>query len=112
MVSGLIKLQKVFLDTRRLSNRVTIYREIKVRGGTILEGYTTSFDAENDFVLNSHILGELREKLRSKMRLKIASTHREATYREMQRHEEQIQSLLKNLKTYVNRFHKAARNMV
>ena len=30
----------------------------------------------------------------------------------MQRHEEQIQSLLKNLKTYVNPFHRAARNMV
>ena len=29
----------------------------------------------------------------------------------MERHEKQIQSLLKNLKTYVNPFHGAAKNM-
>ena len=40
-----------------------------------------------------YILGELRKELKSKMRLKTASTHKEATYGEMQRHEEQIQSL-------------------
>ena len=40
-----------------------------------------------------HILGELRKELNSKMRLKTASTHKEATYGEIQRHEEQIQSL-------------------
>ena len=31
--------------------------------------------------------------------MKTASTHKEATYGKMQRREEQIQSLLKNLKT-------------
>ena len=46
------------------------------------------------------------------MRLKTASTHKEATYGEMQRHKEQIQSLLKNLKTYVNPFHGVVGNMV
>ena len=40
-----------------------------------------------------YILGELRKELKSKMRLKTASTHKEATYGEIQRHEEQIQSL-------------------
>ena len=56
-------------------------------------GYSTSFDAEKDFFLNSNILAELRKELKSKMRLKTASTHKEVTYAEMQRHEEQIQSL-------------------
>ena len=74
-------------------------------------GFSTRFDAVNDFVLNSHILAELRKKLKSKMRLKTASKHKEATYGEMERQEEQIQSLLKNLKTYVNPFHGEARNM-
>ena len=45
------------------------------------------------------------------MRLKTASTHKEATYGEMQRRTEQTQSLLKNLKTYVSPFHGASRNM-
>ena len=76
-------------------------------------GYSTSFDAKNDFALNFHSLAaELRKELRSKMRLKTASTHKESTYGEIQRHKEQIQSLLKNLKTYVNHFHGAVRNMV
>ena len=70
---------------------------MKVRGGP-MGGFSTSFDAENDFVLNSHILAELRKKLKSKMRLKTASTHKEATYGEMERHKEQIKSLLQNLK--------------
>ena len=58
-------------------------------------GYSTSFDAENDFIFNSYILAELRKELKSKMRLKTASTHKGATYGEMDRHEKQIQSLLK-----------------
>ena len=44
------------------------------------------------------------------MRLKTASTHKEVNYGETQRNEEQIQSLLKNLKTYVSPFHGAAGN--
>ena len=55
--------------------------------------YSTSFDSENDFDIDSHILAELRKQLKSKMRLKTASTNKEATYGEMQRHEEPIQSL-------------------
>ena len=50
-------------------------------------GHSTSFDAENDFFLNSHILAEPRKELKSKMRLKTASTHEEATQGEMERHE-------------------------
>ena len=68
--------------------------------------YSTSFEAENDFVLNSHISAGLRKELKSKMRFKTASKHKETTYIV------QIQSLLKDLKRYVNPFHGAARNMV
>ena len=70
-------------------------------------GYSISFNAENDFVLNSHILSELWKELKSKMRLKTASasTHKEATYGEIQRHKEQIQSLLKNLKKVCQTLH-------
>ena len=37
-------------------------------------GCNSSFDTENDF----HILAKLRKDLKSKMRLKTASTHEEA----------------------------------
>ena len=62
-----------------LGTEVTINREVKVRGGQIRGGYSTSFDADNDFALNPHILAELRKELKGKMRLKTASTHKEAT---------------------------------
>ena len=33
--------------------------------------YSTSFDSENDFVIDSHILAELRKQLRSKTGEKV-----------------------------------------
>ena len=64
-----------------LVTEVKINREAKVRGVPMIGGYSTSFDAENDFVLKSHILAELRKELKSKMKLKTASTHKETTRR-------------------------------
>ena len=72
-----------------LVTQFTINKEVKVRGGPMRGGYSISFDVENDFD------GKL---LMSQMRMKTASTHKEATYGKMQRREEQI-PLLKNLKT-------------
>ena len=37
-----------------------------------MRGYGSSFDAENDFVLISHTLAELRKELKRKMRLRTA----------------------------------------
>ena len=91
-----------------LVTEVTINRKLKLHGGPMRERHSTRFDAENDFVLSSHILAELRKELKSEMRLKTASTHKEVNYGETQRNEEQMQSLLKNLKTYVSPFHVAA----
>ena len=68
---------KVFHDTRRFSNRVTINRQVTARGRPV-RGYSASFGAENDFVLISHILPELRKGLKNKKRLKTASPDKEA----------------------------------
>ena len=62
-----------------LVTEVTPNREVKVCGGPMRGGHSTIFDAGNDFFLNSHILAEPRKELNSKMRLKTASTHEEAT---------------------------------
>ena len=43
--------------------------------------YSTSFDSENDFVIDSHILAELRKQLKSKMRLKTASANKRSELR-------------------------------
>ena len=63
---------------------VTINREVKVHGEPTREVFSTIFDLENVFVINSHILAELRKKLKNKMILGTTSTHKEATYEEME----------------------------
>ena len=44
-----------------LANEETINTEVNVRGDPMRGGYSTSIDAENDFILNSHILVKLRK---------------------------------------------------
>ena len=46
--------------------KVTINREMKVRGGPVRREYSSSFDIENDFVLNSDTIAKLREEVNSK----------------------------------------------
>ena len=54
-----------------LVNEVIINREIQVRGGPMRGGYSTSFDAENYFLLNFHILAKLRKELQRLKPLRI-----------------------------------------
>ena len=44
-----------------LINKATIGGEVNVRGAPRSGGYSTSIDAGNDFILNSHILAKLRK---------------------------------------------------
>ena len=60
-----------------LVTEVAINREVEVREGPLRGGYCTGSDAWNDFVFNSHSLAELRKELKSKRRLKTASTLKE-----------------------------------
>ena len=58
-----------------LVKEVTINMEVKVCRGQMREGYSTSYDAESNFDLKSHIIAELRKELKNKMTLKTASIH-------------------------------------
>ena len=75
------------------------------------DGYSTSIDAESDFILNSHILAKLRKKLKNKMNFKTDSNFKESTSGEIRKHEEQIARLIVSLNKYSNPFHKVAWNM-
>ena len=48
-----------------LVNEVTINRDVKVSGSIIKGGYSNSIDAENDFILNSHKLINIRGDLKN-----------------------------------------------
>ena len=48
-----------------LVTELAIYREVKVRGGPIRGGHSASVNAEN-FVLNSHLLPNLKKSWKTK----------------------------------------------
>ena len=94
-----------------LVNEETINREVIVRGGPMSGGYSTSIDAENDFILDSHILAKLRKEFKNKMNFKTNSNFKESTPGELRKHEEQIARLIASLNKYSNPFHEVPWNM-
>ena len=91
-----------------LVNEETINTEVIVRGGPMSAGYSTSIDAENHFILNSHILAKLRKEFKNKMNFKTDSSFKESTPGEIRKHEEQITRHIGSLNKYSNPFHEVA----
>ena len=91
-----------------LVNEETINGEVIVRGGPMSGSYSTSTDAENSFILNSHILAKLRKELKNKMNFKTDSNFKKSTPSEIRKHEDQIATLIGNLNNYSNPFHEVA----
>ena len=95
-----------------LVNEETINWEVNVGGGPMSGGYSSAIDAENDFILNSHILAKLRKEFKNKMNFKTDSNFKESTPGEIRKHGKQIAGLIGSLNKYSNAFHGAAWNMV
>ena len=74
-------------------------------------GYCTSIDAENDLILNSHILAKLRKEFKDKMNFKTDSNFKESTPGEIIKHLEQIARLIGSLNNYSNLYHEVAWTM-
>ena len=91
-----------------LVNEETINREVIVRGGPMSAGYSTSIDAENDFILNSHILAKLRKEFKNKMNFKTDSNFKKSTLNEIRKYEDQIATFIGSLNNYSNPFHEVA----
>ena len=69
-----------------LVTEIRVIREVKVRGGTMREGCSTSADDENHQIQNSHILSKLKKERKNKMNLKTKSNHKEPTRGEIKKH--------------------------
>ena len=52
-------------------------------------GYSTSIDAEDDFILNSHILVKVKKEFKNKMNFKTDSNFKASTPGENRKHKEQ-----------------------
>ena len=92
---------------RDLVNEETINKEVIVRDGPMRGGYSTSIDAENDLILNSHILAKLKKEFKNKINFKTDSNFKESTPDKIRKHEEQIAGLIGSLNNYSNPFHGA-----
>ena len=80
---------KFFAIPGDLINEETINREVIVRGGPMNGGYSTSIDAEDDFILNSHILVKVKKEFKNKMNFKTDSNFKASTPGENRKHKEQ-----------------------
>ena len=89
-----------------LVNEETINREVIVKGGLMSGGYSTSIDAEIDFILNSHTLSKLRKEFENKMNFKTNSNFKESTPNKIRKHKEQLVQLFGSLNNYSNPFMK------
>ena len=78
---------KFFTIPGDLVNEETINREVNVRGDPMSGGYSTTIDAENEFILNSHILAKLRKEIKNKKNFKTDSNFKEPTPGEIRKHE-------------------------
>ena len=93
-----------------LVTEVTVNREVKIRGGPMRGGYSTSEEAVDDFVLNTHSLAKLRRALKDKMNMKTSSQHKEFSQGQKRLHEQYIMQLINNI--HSDPFHGLARNMI
>ena len=93
-----------------LVTEVTVNREVKVRGGPMRGGYSTSGEAVDDFVLNTHSIAKLRRALKNKMNIKTSNAHKEFSHGQIKLHEQQITCLISNIQT--DPFHGCARNII
>ena len=78
----------------------TINREVKVRGGPMHGGYSTSLRANDTFVKTSHLMAEVRSALKEKLHVLTSSSHKETTPGESRREELKVEEWMrkKNLK--------------
>ena len=93
-----------------LVTEVTVNREVKIRGGPMRGGYSTSAEAVDDFVLNTHSIAKLRRALKHKMNMKTSSQHKEFSPGQMKLHEQYVNQLISNIQT--DPFTGPARNMI
>ena len=87
-----------------LITETTINREVKVRGGPMQGGFSTDVKTVDTFLKTSHIVADLRGKLKERLNVLSTSSHKETTKGAKKKHEEMINSLVGQLNNYFDPF--------
>ena len=87
-----------------LITETTINREVKVRGGPMRGGYSTSEENTDAFIKTSHIMATVRSKLKEKLAYVTSSAHKEITPGSRIQHDNVVKDLINQLREYFNPF--------
>ena len=60
-----------------LITETTINREVKVRGGPMQGGYSTSLKTTDAFIKTSHLMAKIRRKVKDRLKILTTSVHKE-----------------------------------
>lgn len=72
----------------------TINLEVKVRGGPVHGGYSTSIQANDTFIKTSHLMVKVHTGLKERLHVLISSKHKKTTTRARKEHKGTTQSLV------------------
>ena len=87
-----------------LITETTINREVKVRGGAMRGGFSTSKKANDTFIKTSHLMAKVRRKLKEKIHLLTSSVHKEMTPGARRKHDETVNNLRTKVEEYFDPF--------
>jgi len=100
----------VFLEVLSLQSvhwdfiaEVSVIREVKVGGGPMQGGFSTSFKAADAFIKTSHLMAALEDKFR----ILTSSTHKEATIGAGKNHEKTLEAMVYQMANYMDQFTRA-----
>eukprot|EP00794_Sanderia_malayensis_P005788 gene5788-6486_t len=83
---------------------VTINREVKVRGGPMQYGFSTNERTTDAFIKTSHIIANIRGKLKEKLNVLTSSVNKETTFGSRTENEKAVSNLTKQLESNFNPF--------
>ena len=81
-----------------------INREVKVRGGPMQSGYSTTDRTTDSFIKTSHLMTSIRAKLKDRLAVMTESVHKEITVGARVKHECTVSGLVTQLDQYFNPF--------
>ena len=87
-----------------LITETTINREVKTRGGPMQGGFSTDITAVDTFMKTSHIIANLRVKLKERLKVFTKSSHNETSKGARKKHDVMTQRLVSKLDSYFDPF--------
>ena len=87
-----------------LITETTINREVKVRGGPMQGGYSTSLKTTDAFIKTNHLMAKIRRKVKDRLKILTTSVHKELSPGARRQHDQVVINLTNKVNTYFDPF--------